>query len=177
MAVYDDVRGWNTAQYLGSGEFYLEYGDFDFSVTAPADYTVTGTGVLQNAAQVLTAEERAAARAGGQVGHDDPHHREGRGRDAGAAASAGTGADADLALQGADVRDVSWAAAPNFIWDASGWDGILIQALYPPVALPLWAEAADMGAPHDHAPLALVPLSVPDGHQRQRAGRAGWSTR
>jgi aminopeptidase N len=40
---------------------------------------------------------------------------------------------------------VAWAAAPNFIWDASGWDGVLIQALYPPVALPLWAEAADMG--------------------------------
>ena len=31
MAVYDDVRGWNTDPYLGQGEFYLEYGDFDYS--------------------------------------------------------------------------------------------------------------------------------------------------
>ncbi|MEP6475387.1 MAG: hypothetical protein ABJC74_16795, partial [Gemmatimonadota bacterium] len=26
MAVYDDVHGWNTLQYLGQGEFYLEHG-------------------------------------------------------------------------------------------------------------------------------------------------------
>ena len=31
MAVYDDVRGWNTDQYLGQGEFYLEYGDIDYA--------------------------------------------------------------------------------------------------------------------------------------------------
>ena len=34
MAVYDDVHGWNTDQYLGQGEFYLEYGDIDYEVTA-----------------------------------------------------------------------------------------------------------------------------------------------
>src|SRR5437763_4847879 len=35
VAVYDDVRGWNTEQYLGQGEFYLEYGDFDVAITVP----------------------------------------------------------------------------------------------------------------------------------------------
>jgi len=29
MCVYDDLNGWNTLPYLGAGEFYLEYGDFD----------------------------------------------------------------------------------------------------------------------------------------------------
>ena len=48
MAVYDDVRGWNTDPYLGQGEFYLEYGDIDYSVTVPAGYVVAGSGVLQN---------------------------------------------------------------------------------------------------------------------------------
>ena len=58
MAVYDDVRGWNTDPYLGQGEFYLEYGDFDYSVTVPAGYVVAGSGVLQNPNEVLTSEQR-----------------------------------------------------------------------------------------------------------------------
>ena len=29
MAVYDDIRGWDTLPYLAK-EFYLEYGDFDY---------------------------------------------------------------------------------------------------------------------------------------------------
>ena len=57
MAVYDDVRGWNTDPYLGQGEFYLEYGDIDYAVTVPADYIVAGSGVLQNRAEVLTPAE------------------------------------------------------------------------------------------------------------------------
>src|SRR5436309_2447994 len=58
MAVYDDVRGWNTDPYLGQGEFYLEYGDIDYNVTAPAGYVIAGSGVLQNPQEVLTAEQR-----------------------------------------------------------------------------------------------------------------------
>src|SRR2546426_10099454 len=53
--VYDDVRGWNTEQYLGQGEFYLEYGDFDVSITVPTSFVVTATGTLTNAVEVLTA--------------------------------------------------------------------------------------------------------------------------
>ena len=40
MCVLDDVQGWNTAPYLGPSEFYLEYGDFDFTITAPASHIV-----------------------------------------------------------------------------------------------------------------------------------------
>ena len=47
MAVYDDLRGWDTLPYLAS-EFYLEYGDFDYSVTVPADMMVAGSGELVN---------------------------------------------------------------------------------------------------------------------------------
>jgi peptidase M1-like protein len=144
LAVYDDVRGWNTEQYFGSGEFYLEYGDVDFAVTAPAGYTVTGTGVLANAAQVLAARQRtrlaAAVKSDTTIHVISPD-------EVGSAAllPPGTGATRTWRFHAANVRDVAWAAAPNFLWDASGWDGILIQALYPPAALPLWSEAADMG--------------------------------
>ncbi|HEY6517568.1 MAG TPA: M1 family metallopeptidase [Steroidobacteraceae bacterium] len=57
MAVYDDVRGWDTLPYLGS-EFYLEYGDFDYYVTVPWNMLVAGSGELQNASEVLTLLER-----------------------------------------------------------------------------------------------------------------------
>ncbi len=57
MCVYDDVEGWNTLPYMGLGEFYCEYGNFDYYITAPSEMIVYGSGDLQNAAQVLTAEE------------------------------------------------------------------------------------------------------------------------
>jgi hypothetical protein len=57
MCVYDDVEGWNAQPYLGPSEFYLEYGDFDYSITAPANHIVVGSGDLQNAAEVLTATQ------------------------------------------------------------------------------------------------------------------------
>ena len=57
MAVYDDIRGWDTAPYLGQ-EFYLDYGDFDYSVTVPSSFVVAGSGTLTNPTDVLTQEQR-----------------------------------------------------------------------------------------------------------------------
>lgn len=57
MSVYDDIKGWNTLPYLGAGEFYLEYGDYDVKITAPANMAVVGAGELVNAKQVLSATE------------------------------------------------------------------------------------------------------------------------
>ena len=57
MCVYDDVEGWNTLPYMGLGEFYCDYGNYDYYITAPAELIVYGSGDLQNAADVLTVEE------------------------------------------------------------------------------------------------------------------------
>jgi len=57
MCVYDDVMGWNTIPYTGPGEFYLEYGDFDLSITAPANHIVVASGELQNPQDVYTPEQ------------------------------------------------------------------------------------------------------------------------
>ncbi len=57
MCVYDDVKGWNTLPYLGTGEFYCEYGNYEYYITAPAEMIVYGSGDLQNPSQVLTAEQ------------------------------------------------------------------------------------------------------------------------
>lgn len=57
LAVFDDVVGWNVEPYLGAGEFYLEYGNFDYKITVPYDYIVVGSGELVNASEVLTKEQ------------------------------------------------------------------------------------------------------------------------
>jgi len=57
MCVYDDVMGWNTLPYTGPGEFYLEYGDFDLMITAPASHIVVASGELLNAKDVYTPEQ------------------------------------------------------------------------------------------------------------------------
>jgi hypothetical protein len=140
LAVYDDVRGWNTEQYLGQGEFYLEYGDIDFALTVPRSFIVAGSGTLLNPLEVLTATERARlARARGAdstvaiVAKDE----------AGKPSTRPAGASPTLTwhFSAKNVRDVAWAAAPNFVWDASGWNGILMQSYYPPEANPDWANS------------------------------------
>lgn len=60
MCVYDDISGWNTEPYLGAGEFYLEYGDFDYKITAPVGVLVLGSGELQNPAEVFSDKEQKA---------------------------------------------------------------------------------------------------------------------
>ncbi|HYT03393.1 MAG TPA: M1 family metallopeptidase [Gemmatimonadales bacterium] len=140
VAVYDDVRGWNTEQYLGQGEFYLEYGDFDVSITVPRSFVVAATGTLVNPTDVLTTGERARlARA---VKSDSTTAIIAK-TEAGQPFTRPSGASPTLTwhFTARNVRDVAWAAAATFIWDASGYDGILIQSLYPPEANADWARA------------------------------------
>ena len=133
MAVYDDVRGWDTLPYLGN-EFYLEYGDFDYFVTVPRDMVVAGSGELQNPGEVLSTQQRARlarARASEQSVNI---------RSAGEAALAAH----QPARKGTRTwhfrmkqsRDVSFAASRAFIWDAAridlpGGGHSLAMAYYP----------------------------------------------
>ena len=57
MCVYDDLEGWNVLPYLGSGEFYLEYGDFEYTINVPSAYIVVGSGELTNANETYTSEQ------------------------------------------------------------------------------------------------------------------------
>ncbi|MDO6802244.1 M1 family metallopeptidase [Wenyingzhuangia sp. 1_MG-2023] len=58
VAVFDDVKGWNTEPYLGAGEFYVDYGNYDYKITVPYDHIVVGSGALLNSKEVLTSTER-----------------------------------------------------------------------------------------------------------------------
>lgn len=57
VCVYDDIEGWNVLPYLGAGEFYLEYGNFEYSINAPASHIVVGSGELLNPTEVYTADQ------------------------------------------------------------------------------------------------------------------------
>ena len=142
VCVYDDVNGWNTLQYLGQGEFYLEYGDFEYDVTVPAGYIVAGTGMIQNPLEVLTATQRArlaaAARSDTVVRIVTEAELQ-----SGAARPRRDGM-LTWRFKAQNVRDVAWAASPEYLWDATGWEGILAQAYYRPSAKELWHEAAQM---------------------------------
>jgi hypothetical protein len=56
--MYDDMRGWDTDQYLGNGEFYNQYGKFDVRITAPGGWLLGATGDLQNPAEVYSQRTR-----------------------------------------------------------------------------------------------------------------------
>ncbi|HVS61418.1 MAG TPA: M1 family metallopeptidase [Gemmatimonadaceae bacterium] len=141
MAVYDDVRGWNADPYLGQGEFYLEYGDVDYSVTVPAGYTVAGSGVLQNPGEVLTAGQRGRLTAASRSSAVVQIITQPEAATAKTRAVAGT---KTWRFRAQHVHDVAWAGAPDFRWDATSWNGVLAQAYYEfPKAGKAWEHAAE----------------------------------
>ena len=141
MAVYDDVRGWNTDPYLGQGEFYLEYGDIDYSVTVPAGYVVAGSGVLQNRGEVLTQSQSERL---DRAAHSPSVVQVITADEANAAKRRAVPGSKTWRFRAEHVRDVAWAAAPDFRWDATSWDGVLAQALYQfPKAGRAWESAAE----------------------------------
>ncbi len=117
MAVYDDLKGWNNLPFLGSGEFYLEYGNFDYSITAPWYMIVAGSGELLNPEEVLTAKEIERLKKAGQSDSTifivdsleiaSPNMRPVK--------------SGNLTWQFImkNSRDVSWCASKAYIWDAA----------------------------------------------------------
>jgi hypothetical protein len=148
MAVYDDVRGWNTDPYIGQGEFYLEYGDIDYAVTVPAGYTVAGSGVLQNPAEVLSPSERQRLAA---AAHDSAVVPIITVAEAEAAKRTHVAGMRTWRFRATNVRDVAWGAAPDFRWDATSTGaipgnpgGVLCQAYYQePRAGRAWEQGAE----------------------------------
>ncbi len=130
IAVYDE-RGWDATPYIGQGEFYLEYGDWDVRLRVPADYVVAATGTLENPRAVLSAQEmaRLAAASPDSVVHVIPAVEPRRFRRRAARATA------VWHFAARRVRDFVWAASPTFLWDAT--------RMHPPA--PVGAGAAGVG--------------------------------
>lgn len=133
MCVFDDIEGWNTLPYLGAGEFYLDYGDYDYSITAPANMLVVGSGVLQNPKDVLTSTEIKRL---DEARNSDKTVMIRTAEEVTQPLLSPQTANITWHFKMKNARDVSWAASEAFIWDAarinfpSGRKG-LAQSVYP----------------------------------------------
>ncbi|MGI4854970.1 MAG: M1 family metallopeptidase [Janthinobacterium lividum] len=134
MAVYDDLRGWDTLPYIGS-EFYLEYGHFDYFLTVPSNMIVAGSGELVNPKDVLTRTQmerlEQARKSDATVYIRKPEE----------VSSPASRPKQDGTLTWHfhmdHTRDVAWSASPVFVWDAARMnlpDGktSLAMSVYPP---------------------------------------------
>jgi hypothetical protein len=149
VAMYDDLRGWDTELYLGPSEFYNAFGSYDVRIDVPAGWIVSGTGVLQNPDAVLTAAARAQlARVATTneittiVGPEEV----GPGR-----ATAQGAANGRLVwhLRADSVNDFAWATARKFVWTATratipGKGVVPIHMLYQPGNAHLYARAGEV---------------------------------
>jgi hypothetical protein len=133
MCVYDDLQGWNTLPYLGTGEFYLEYGDFDFTIRVPSDHLVVASGELVNPEEVLTKNELKQFYTAQQSEStviirsvDDVHAKR----------KISKKGYVSWHFRMQNSRDVVWASSPAFVWDAAkinlpGGQTALAQSVYP----------------------------------------------
>lgn len=149
LAAYTDVNGWQHKQYLGGGEFTLEFGDYNVSITAPADHVVAASGVLQNETEVLTEAQRtrietamASDRPLFVVTPEEAQSNENE-------RSEGTKTWRFLAE---NVRDFAWASSRKFIWDCQGVEigsnRVRAMSFYPNEAEPLWSKYSTQAIAH-----------------------------
>ena len=144
LVAYTDYEGWTNKEFLGSGEFTLEFGDYEVSMTVPADHIVSATGELQNPNDVLTREQRDRLReaetAERPVYIVTPE-------EALANEAEGSNQTATWRFAAENVRDFAWSSSRKFIWDAKGHtqpgaDQELVMAMsfYPKEGGSLWSE-------------------------------------
>lgn len=144
LAAYTDYEAWTNKEFLGRGEFTLEFGNYDVEITVPADHIVSSTGVLQNPKSVLTSEQRDrleqaknAERTVFIVTEEEALENE----------KEGTDKTKTWHFEAENVRDFAWASSRKFMWDARGYqqggkDQPLVMAMsfYPKEGGDLWKK-------------------------------------
>jgi hypothetical protein len=151
VAVYDDLRGWDSELYLGPSEFYNNFGRFDVRIDVPAGWIVRGTGVLQNPEQVLTAAARErlshvlesdSVRTIVGPGEIGP----GQATAAGAPSPTESGNRLVWHFVADTVNDFAWATAKKYVWQATratipGKGPVPIHMVFLPGRANLYANA------------------------------------
>ena len=149
MAAYYDVKGWQHKQYMGDGEFTLEFGDYDVQLTVPADHVVASTGELQNADAVLTAAQRERLRKAKTAKKPVVIITQ---AEAEAAEKGRSTATRTWHFKAKNVRDFAFASSRKFIWDAqgikSGDKDVLAMSYYPKEGNPLWERYSTAAVIH-----------------------------
>jgi len=116
MCVYDDLRGWNSLPFLGSGEFFCEYGDFEYSVTVPTGVIVAGSGGMQNEPEVMTRAQLGRLQNARQSDKtvmirtlDETNKKK----------DFGKGGTKTWRFKMENTRDVAFGASAAYMWDAA----------------------------------------------------------
>ena len=150
LCAYTDLDGWQNLQFLGRGEFTLEFGNYDVSITVPDDHVVASTGVLEDAGDVLKPEwiERLAqAKETGEltfiVTPEEAKANE---------SSKPTGMKT-WQFTAENVRDFAWASSRKFAWDAlyhpvEGTDPVWAMSFFPNEGEPLWSRYSTRAVAH-----------------------------
>jgi len=142
LAVYSDYEGWHNKAFLGSGEFTLEFGDYQVELTVPADHVVAATGEIQNPDAVLSAAQRR--RLGDARVATSPVYIVTPDEAVAAERGRATG-EKTWGFAAKNVRDFGWASSRKFAWDAMGVKQdsaempiVMAMSFYPKEARPLW---------------------------------------
>ena len=149
MAAYYDAKGWQNKQFLGNGEFALEFGDYDVSITVPADHIVAATGELDNASRVLTSKQRKRLDKAKTAKNPVIIVSEEEAKENEKTKSKKT---KTWRFKAENVRDFAWASSRKFIWDAQGYSegdvDTMAMSYYPKEGNPLWERYSTQAIIH-----------------------------
>ncbi|MGH7590673.1 MAG: M1 family metallopeptidase [Gemmatimonadales bacterium] len=116
LAMYDDLRGWNTDPHLGTAEFFNNFGSFDVHLDLPAGWLVGATGVLEDPDSVLTPMVRQrlahAVDSDSQITIVAADER-------GAGKATLAGERLMWHFKADSVADFAWATSNEYVWDAT----------------------------------------------------------
>lgn len=142
LCVYDNVEGWQNDQFWGRSEFALEFGDFNVSITVPADHVMQATGILQNEKDVLTKKQQKRL-AQAKKTFDKPVilHTQ---KEAEKAEKSRSKETKTWKYYAENVRDYAFATSRKFIWDGMAVDingrTVMAYSLYSKEANPLYGD-------------------------------------
>ena len=118
ITVFSDYEGWHNKEFIGNGEFTLEFGDFEVDITVPADHIVAATGTLQNQDDVLNSIQKRRMKKAEKsskpifiVTPDEAYDNE----------LEKSSEYKTWSFKAENVRDFAWASSRKFIWDAAGY--------------------------------------------------------
>jgi len=152
VTVFSDYEGWHNKEFIGNGEFTLEFGNFEVEISVPSDHVVSATGVLLNASDVLSPVQKkrmSQARKSEKpifiITPEEAHDNELK-----------KSTDYKTwSFKADNVRDFAWASSRKFIWDAAGYrqdskENPLVMAMsfYPKEGEPLWSKYSTEAVMH-----------------------------
>ena len=152
VTVFSDYEGWHNKEFIGNGEFTLEFGDFEVDISVPSDHVVSATGILLNENDVLSPVQKKRMKQARKsekpmfiITPDEAYDNE-------------LEKSTDYktwSFKAENVRDFAWASSRKFIWDAAGYKQdskenplVMAMSFYPKEGEPLWSKYSTEAVMH-----------------------------